>query len=238
MAIGPVQLIFCSLKKGMPPSKIVDKLDDLQEAGAFRLVDLYVFRRDKKGIIQSMAVKELATSDEVEYGSIIRRLIGEKEKAGRGGSRKLNNSSSGSAAVFGLSQDDIHELVKLVKPGKTAVIILVEQSRIAELGETISQAGGAVKAQGLLTREALQTVSFEIEERIGQIDAALSAGQGTFEEAMSSLISSAAARAQHEETALRAAEMLVEEQLADPEKIDEVVRIVAEAIRIEELLNE
>jgi hypothetical protein len=55
---------------------------------------------------------------------------------------------------------------------------------------------------------------------------------------MADLLSAATSRAMQEETSLRAAEMLVEEEIIEGEAMDDAARIVAEAMRIEEALNE
>lgn len=229
MSIGPIEMIVCRFEEHEPNGQLVRQLSEIQETGAIRIVDVLFVRVDDVGSLTLMNMKGVGPSDEIEYGSAIAPLLGKERKGKVGLAAEIS---------YGMSQDDLQETVDQLEPGEAAALFMVEHSWAAGLWDAISKTGGELTAHGFLTNGAMQEVSEELEGRIKALDAVDKSVKNQREQAMEVLASAAAARAMQEEVAMRAAEMMYEEKIIEGDVLDDAVTIIAEAIRIEELLNE
>ncbi len=267
MFTGQIEMIVCRFKDIVPDrhpdGKFIKQLTDLQGEGVARLVDVLLVHKDEGGRITSMDMKGLGPSDEIEFGSIITHLIAEETAPGEGGPDEGVSSETGpqgaaargdaqkfggaedSGAVdraaeisYGLRSSHLRETVDQLASGETAALLMIEHSGAAGFQVAISEAGGEVAAQGFLTTGALRKVVVELEARLEALDALENSEENQREKAMKFLASAAAARAKQEEAGMRAAEMLLEGEIIAGDALDDAVRIIAEALRIEESLNE
>jgi len=250
---GQIEMIVCRFKDIEADKQPLKQLTDLHGEGVTRVVDLLLIRKDEAGGITPLDMKGLGPSDKIEYGSVITPLISEEAAPNQGAApiaapkgdavedgRAEDSGTEAQAAEMsnGMSPSNLRETVDQLSPGETAALLMIEHSWAAGFQDAISQAGGEVAARGFLPIRALQKVGVELEARLEALDALENSEENQRDKAMKVLASAAAARARQEEAGMRAAEMLIEEEVIEWDSLDDAVRIIAEALRIEESLNE
>jgi uncharacterized protein (UPF0147 family) len=186
-----------------------------------------------------MEVSGFSPSEKIKFGSVIKGLV----RAGTTG-EEMELAASGSDAwagaghIYGMNAADVQEITDRLALDDAAGFFLLEHTWTAGFLDAAAQAGGQIIAQGFLSQQALLMVEGEIETQVEALDSITKSEEVQREAAMAALLSAATSRAMQEETSLRAAEMLVEEEIIEGEAMDDAARIVAEAMRIEEALNE
>ncbi|GMQ78526.1 MAG: hypothetical protein BMS9Abin02_1042 [Anaerolineae bacterium] len=239
MVIGLIQMIICRFGNIEPARGLVNEIIKIEGEGDIRLVDVLFVNKDAAGNVNPMDLSSFSPSEQMKYGSIIKSLI----RAGSTGEEmELAGSGSGTWAAaghsYGISAADVQEITDNLAVDDAVGFFLIEHTWTPGFLDALSQAGGQMIAQGFLSHQALSMVEGEIENQVDARGAIIKSEDVQRESAMDALVSAATSRAMREETSLRAAEMLVEEGIIGGEAMDDAARIVAEAMRIEEALNE
>jgi hypothetical protein len=151
--------------------EILRELEAIRAEGVIRLIDLLFVAKDEVGEIMVMEDTWLDEGEEAEFGALIGALIG----LGAGG---IEGAAEGAAAgavagvfevlgnVQGLTPDAIQASIEEMEPGTAAAIMIFEHAWAADFAGAIKDAGGAMLAQGFLTRDALFLVGAELEAMI------------------------------------------------------------------------
>lgn len=163
MQIGPIQLIVVGFETNEKfRGEILRELEALRGRGLMRVLDLLFVMKDEAGNITAFEQTDLTPEEELEWGTIISRMMGlDGEKpAGEGG---LSPETLASAENdYGLTAEDILRIAAQIEPGTSAGILLFEHTWAVGLKAAIHEAGGHLLAQGVLTPEALWVVGEEI----------------------------------------------------------------------------
>jgi hypothetical protein len=239
MAIGLIQIIICRFGNIAPARGLMDELIKLEGDGNIRVVDVLFVNKNAAGNINSMEMSDFSHSEQIKFGSVIEGLI----RAGTTGEEmELARSGSGAWAAaghsYGMSAADVQDITNSFALDEAAGLFLIEHNWTPGFLDALAQAGGQMIAQGFLSRQAVLMVEREIETQVEALSSITKSEEVQRKTAMDALVSAATSRAMQEETSLRAAEMLVEEEIIKGEGMDDAARIVAEAMRIEEALNE
>jgi uncharacterized membrane protein len=158
--IGPVQLVVVELQNDRLQGQIVRELTELRNSGTIRILDLLFVAKQQDGSLITIKDSDLDIGQRMAYGAVVGELLG-LYVAGEEGARQ--GAEVGALAfadqTFGLSDADIREIATEILPGKSALFILFEHHWALGLKEAMQQAGGRVRAQGLVRPETLQLVS-------------------------------------------------------------------------------
>jgi uncharacterized membrane protein len=161
MKLGPLQLFVIQFENNENfRGDIIRELETVRGRGIIRVIDGLFVAKDTDGSLIEITTSDLSHDEAVEFGNLIGSLMG--------------LSSDGSAAdaasavetvqdSFGFGQQDVRRLKDQIKPGTSALILLIEHVWAISLGTAILSAGGHVVAQGMLTRDALLIIGNELE---------------------------------------------------------------------------
>lgn len=165
MEIGPVQMLALSFDADAEfEGKIIAELIRLQRESTIRLLDLMVLGVDA----ETGEPVEIAFKDR-HVGSIVGPLLGldAAEMEPRGSS----DAALTIADAYGLTVDEIRALARSIEPGSVMTLLLFEHIWARDLKQAIIATGGSVAGDGLLNREAVESVAPEVQEIADEMDA-------------------------------------------------------------------
>lgn len=165
MTIGPLQLVLINLKDRGQVRSIMQELTGARKKGIIRLVDMLYLAKDQDGTLLSKEYSDLTQTEKVEYGTILKGLLGMRAAYTSGADvDKIADALSLTEGDFGLSGEQVQNIAANVPAGGSAIMALFEHAWAVELKEAIINAGGDVVAQGLLDPKALAIGGTTLEE--------------------------------------------------------------------------
>ena len=158
---GPIQIVVL----GFPDvnklkGDMLREIFKLSEAGIIRLVGLSTIVKDEQGNVESSAAQISGLSDEerTKLGAAVGALIGY-------GAAGMEGAEIAAQEEYGLSREEIRELIAEDMPNGTAAsLLLVEHLWAKDLIEVIRYQDGVVLANGIISPSALVDLGSELEE--------------------------------------------------------------------------
>ncbi len=132
MALGSLEYLVVGCEENHFMDQILPELRAAWKEGIIRIVDLFLFRKDKSGNIAALQLKDLSG-----------------EKAGH--LALLTND-----LLSLLTPGDIEQLARAMLNNRSVAILLFEHSWAVDLKKTIKQTSGIFVAEGLVISGVLQ----------------------------------------------------------------------------------
>src|ERR1700694_4044671 len=132
MKIGPLEFVVIGSKGHEFMREIMPELNDIQENGLIRVVDLFFVRKDAEGAVTVLEVHDLNDEELAAFNPIKEDLMGL------------------------LTHEDIALLTAAVPPDTSAVIVLLEHAWIVNLTEGLQRAGAVLLAGGMVPQTAME----------------------------------------------------------------------------------
>lgn len=139
MDIGPLQYIVIQFDGNHFTGEILPEVQSLQERGIVQIVDLLFIRKDVQGNVTTVEVSELADEEMAAYAGVEGSMLGL------------------------LSLDDAEEIGKGLPGNSSAALVLFEHTWAVELKQAVKQANGRLVADGLLSADAVEIVSAQMQ---------------------------------------------------------------------------
>lgn len=167
VTFGPMQLLVIVFDNPSFHGQIRRELEAVMDKGIIRLIDLLFIWKDAEGNIRSMEVTQLDEEEKMRFGAVVGGLMG----YGAGGEEGAREGMEAGilAAVednYGITEEDIMEIKEDIPEGTAAAILIIEHLWAKKLKQAISDAGGRVASQGMLTPELLIAVGEELAEAV------------------------------------------------------------------------
>jgi uncharacterized membrane protein len=159
---GPLQLLVILFENPDFHNQISLELNSVMDKGIIRLIDFLFLWKDRDGSIVSTTVTELDKKERVHFGAFVGGLIG----FGAGGKEGVvAGMEAGALAAarenYGITDKDILEITEAIPENAAAAIFIIEHLWAKNLNQAISEAGGVLVSQGILTPELLILVGKE-----------------------------------------------------------------------------
>lgn len=157
-AAGSLQLLVISETTPAQLQTIKEQIIQLQEQAVARLIDIATFDKDIDGKV-SIVDGQINWSDEWYSGGIVAGILVDTLVESRNPTASDSNQARSSTQLgsFGLSDDELLEIVDLIPTNSRVLVLLVEQLWEAGLRELLTVDGGNVLASGTISRERLDT---------------------------------------------------------------------------------
>ena len=167
MSMGPIQFVVVDFEGDVLESDVLQELLLAGAGGAIRLLDFLILEKDEEGQLWAVDVVDQSAEDEIGYGALAYGLIEhgavEARDAEVGESLKLLAVSE---ADFGLLPEEVNEVVYQIPEGSSAIIALVEPLWARDLHTATVEAGGVMRAQGMLDLEGFAQLGAELEAAV------------------------------------------------------------------------
>ena len=137
--IGPLEFVVIGCSAPQFMNEIMPELNDIQETGLIRVVDLFFARKDTDGTVAVLEVHDL-NDEELSFLAPIKEDL---------------------SGV--LTHEDIAELTQTVPPDSSAVIVLLEHAWLVSLSQGLDRAGATLLAGGMVPPAAMQQLEAEIQ---------------------------------------------------------------------------
>lgn len=170
MSIGPIQFVVVGFEGDVLESDVLQELLVAGAGGAIRLLDFLILERDGDGQLWAVDVVDESAAEEICFGSLAYSLIDQgaiEAEAEDEGVRVMAVSDND----FGLLPGDINEVVHGIPIGSSAVIALVENLWARDLHAATVEAGGVIRAQGMLDPEGLAQLGVELKAAVAVAEA-------------------------------------------------------------------
>ncbi|HEV2582400.1 MAG TPA: DUF6325 family protein [Ktedonobacteraceae bacterium] len=138
MEIGPLEYVVLGFEDGQFASVVLPKLNEIQESGLIRVVDLLFVGKAADGAVSMQEVSELGEDEQAAYAGLAEDVAGL------------------------LTAEDIDRLASEIPPGTWAVVALFEHTWTLQLADAVRRAGGALFAGGMVAPDAIGKVSAEL----------------------------------------------------------------------------
>lgn len=156
--VGPIQMVALRFDADAEfEGKILAELSRLQRESTIRLLDLMLLGADA----DSGEPVEIDFKDR-QMGSIVGPLLG--IDAAELQPRDPAAQGLTVADAYGLTIDEIRALARTIEPGSVMAFLLFEHVWARDLKRAVAETGGSAAGDGLLTREAVQSIAPEIQE--------------------------------------------------------------------------
>ena len=233
MMIGPIQILVVGFESNDRfRGEILKELDELRLRGTIRLLDLLFVMKDTNSEITAFEETDLSEEEEIEYGAMIKAMIG--LGAGQGGDEAIASAVAMSDNDYGLTAEDVLQVADQINPGTSAGILLIEHRWAIGLKTAIRNAGGHPLMQGFLTPEALFMVGKEL-EAIVEAEAVIEMADAVKGAALLNALATVAVAEAVEEAAIEeAAEVVAEAEMIKTMAAAEAARALIVAGLIEE----
>jgi hypothetical protein len=172
MSIGPIQFVVVGFEGDVLESDVLQELLVAGAGGAIRLLDFLILERDKDGQLWAIDVVDESAEEEIGFGALAYGLL--EQGATETGELEEDvsmNVYAVSEADFGLKPGAINELVHEIPVGSSAMIGLVEHLWARKLHEATIEAGGVMRAQGMLDPAGLALLGAELEAAVAVAEA-------------------------------------------------------------------
>ncbi|HCB49328.1 MAG TPA: hypothetical protein DEP47_07365 [Chloroflexi bacterium] len=205
--IGPLQLSVIGFDEDKYYRDIIVELKNLRKEKIIRLFDLLYLIKHPDGTIAAKEVDDLQASEQREFGTLIKSLLGLSAKdAQHINADEVAEAIGSEGDEFGMSESEIQALADQIPNGSSAIFVIFEHSWARGVKKAILDAGGYLRAQGLINPESLQTTTNELAIVLEAIEKAETASM----EKMAGVM--ADAKAQEEEAQRHADEAVAEAQ--------------------------
>jgi hypothetical protein len=172
VSIGPIQFVVVGFEGDVLESDVLQELLVAGAGGAIRLLDFLILERDGDGQLWAIDVVDESAEEEIGFGALAYGLIDqgavETEEVREDMSVKVYTVSE---ADFGLKPGEINELVHKIPVGSSAMIVLVEHLWARKLHAATLEAGGVMRAQGMLDPTGLAQLGAELEAAVAVAEA-------------------------------------------------------------------
>jgi uncharacterized membrane protein len=203
--IGPLQLTVIGFDEDKYARDIIVELKNLRKERIIRLFDLLYLIKHPDGTIAAKEVDDLEASERREFGTLIKSLLGLSTKGAEHiDTDDVAQAIGGAEDEFGMSESEIQNLADQMPNGSSAIFVVFEHSWARGVKKAILDAGGYLRAQGLINPESLQEATNELAIVLDAIEKAETASM----EKMSGVVAGAKAK---EEEAQKSAEEKVAE---------------------------
>jgi uncharacterized membrane protein len=161
--LGPLQLTVIGFDEDKYARDIILEIKSLRQAKTIRLVDLlYVFKH-ADGTIDSKEATDLQEEEQREFGTLLRSLVGlSKQDTEHADADAVAESLKSAGDQFGFSSAEIKDLADRIPNNSSAILVIFEHAWARRVKAAIVQAGGYLRAQGLIDPATLQTATNEL----------------------------------------------------------------------------
>jgi hypothetical protein len=168
MSIGPIQFVVVGFEGDVLESDVLQELLIAGAGGAIRLLDFLILEKDQEGQLWAVDVVDESTEGEIGFGALAYGLIVQGAvEAGDAEASESVKVLAVSEADFGLLPDEVNEVVYQIPEGSSAIIALVEHLWARDLHAATVEAGGVMRAQGMLAPEGFAQLGAELEAALG-----------------------------------------------------------------------
>jgi hypothetical protein len=139
MTLGPLEYLVVGFEGNRFTGKILAELRAAQEKGIIRVVDLFVLKKDDKGNIAALELRDLSAEEAAELAPLASNLMGL------------------------LASEDIGQVAADLPNNCAAGLLLFEHTWAIGLKEAIKNAGGVAVAGGFVAPDVLRMVEEDLE---------------------------------------------------------------------------
>jgi len=167
MGIGPIQFVVVGFEGDVLESDVLQNLLVAGAGGAIRLLDFLILEKDQDGQLWAVDVIEDSGEGEKGFGALAYGLI--EQGAGESKEDVIGESMrtiAVSEADFGLLPGEVNDVVHEIPIGSSAIIVLVELLWARDLHEATLEAGGVMRAQGMLDPKGLERLGIELDAAV------------------------------------------------------------------------
>lgn len=164
---GPMQMLVIAFENPEFHGKIRRELESVMEKGMIRLIDLLLIWKDDEGNITSIEATQLNEEERMRFGAVVGGLIGFGARGEEGARIGMEEGALAAAEEsYGITEEDIMEITDDIPEGTAALVIIIEHLWAKELKQALSDAGGVLVSQGMITPELLVLVGEELAEAV------------------------------------------------------------------------
>jgi len=162
---GPIQLLVIVFEDPDFHNQIGLELNSVMDKGIIRLIDFLFLWKDRDGSVVSMAATELDEKERIHFGAFIGGLMGFGAGGKEGAAAGMEVGALAAAREnYGITDNDILGITEAIPENTTAAVLIIEHLWAKNLNQAISEAGGVLVSQGILTPELLTLVGKEFAE--------------------------------------------------------------------------
>jgi uncharacterized membrane protein len=164
---GPMQMLVVAFENPKFHGQIRRELESVMEKGIIRLIDLLFIWKDKEGNVTALETTQLTEEERMRFGAVVGGLIG-FGAGGKEGARTGMEEGTLAAAQenYGITEEDIQEITEGIPEDTAAAIFIIEHLWAKKLKQALSDAGGILVSQGMITPELLILVGEELAEAV------------------------------------------------------------------------
>lgn len=137
--LGPLEFVVIGCSAPQFMNEIMPELNDIQQTGMIRVVDLFFARKDADGTVAVLEVHDLNDEELTLLAPVKQDLLGL------------------------LTHEDIAELTQAIPPDSPAVIVLLEHAWLVNLSRGLDKAGAVLLAGGMVPPASMQQLEAEIQ---------------------------------------------------------------------------
>lgn len=166
---GPIQLLVILFENPDFNNRINLELNSVLDKGIIRLIDLIFLWKDRDGNVVFKAATELDEKERFDFGSFIGGLMGFGAGGKEGAEAGMKAGAMAAAREdYGITDNDILEITEAIPGNTAAAVFIIEHLWAKNLNQAISEAGGVLVSQGILTPELLTLVGKEFAEQLSR----------------------------------------------------------------------
>ena len=164
MRFGPIQLLLFGFESNKNfKGDILRELNTVRGFGIIRIIDGLFILKDEAGNLVQIADSDLSVQEATELGGVVAKMMGMGDNPDR---ETMMAAVEAMEDSFGLGTDDIERIKDQLKPGTSALILMIEHVWAIRLREAMQAAGGHMIAQGMLTPDALLIIGKELDAMV------------------------------------------------------------------------
>ena len=165
MEVWPLELIVVSFATGHISTGLLDQLRASRTAGVIHIVDGGIVRKGTNGELSLRPAHEIEFDRGPYTGKLMGLLFGD-ETAGewRRWQEQLAHVATRGPQRFGLSADDLAEIVDAIPRASEALALVVEHRWTAGFVESVAVDQGVILAEGVIVPQTLTDLIGRSEE--------------------------------------------------------------------------
>ncbi len=137
-------------------------INDAREKGLIRLIDYAFLSKDADGTLSGQEGTDLGPVEVEEMGAVVGGLIGlgaggreGAKKGAKAGAERAKEKEMTNERTYGLSQDDIDDIVDAFPKNSSAAFAIIEHLWAKDIKQAVMDSNGTVLVHGMLTPELL-----------------------------------------------------------------------------------